>query len=275
MASVLAFIGGVVAVAVGAWLSRRHGKRAQAERLLVEALNDAMAAIAGVASGAGVEAQRLYASAVSRIALHGSPEVVAAFRQFQDDPTTVTESGRARLVKAVHMSRAELGHRAAVDGDLRVLRFGAGPVDVESWARGTEQVGESVVALEAAGAVPEHDDALAQLAELAESAPATAVLAAFGLVEHDLQRIARVGGLQADAPAATLADMAASAGLVTPETVQAVRGLAALRNLAAHGRDEQDVTPARAREYLSARASGALCVEPTAPRLRGTGGDRP
>lgn len=251
VASALAFIGGMVAVALGAWLTRRHGKRAQAERLLVEALNDAVAAIAGVAGGAGVEAQRLYASAVSRVALHGSPEVITALRRFQEDPTTVTESGCARLVTVLQTARAELGHRPALEDDLRVLLFGAGPVDVESWAQASEQVGESVVALQAAGATTQHDEVLAQLAELAESAPTTAVLSAFGSIEHELQRIAQAGGLPVDAPAATLADMAARAGLVTPEAVSAVRGLVVLRNLAAHGGDEQEVTPARAREYIA------------------------
>jgi len=151
---------------------------------------------------------------------------------------------------AIHAARSELGHRVAADDDLAVLLFGTGPVDVESWARASGQVGSSVAALEAAGASTEQDDALAQLAELAEGAPATAVLSSFGLIEEELRRIAASAGLPTGAPAAALADMAARAGRITPETVSAVRGLVALRNLAAHGGDEE-VTAARAREYVA------------------------
>lgn len=66
---VLAAFGGVL---LGGFLTRRNERRAQGEHLLVDALNDAVSAIAKVAGG-GQTAQRRYASAVARIALH-SPE---------------------------------------------------------------------------------------------------------------------------------------------------------------------------------------------------------
>lgn len=59
----------VIGVLCGALLNRRNEKQAEADRLLVSALNDAMIAIAEVAQGGGREALARYASAKARIAL--------------------------------------------------------------------------------------------------------------------------------------------------------------------------------------------------------------
>lgn len=115
---------GLVGVVVGGLLTRRNEKKAQGERLLVEALNDAVTAIAEVAGGEGRSAQNRYASAMSRIALHASPSVISQFREFQDDATTATQDGRARFINAVQRARLELGHGKADDDDLTVLMFG-------------------------------------------------------------------------------------------------------------------------------------------------------
>ena len=124
LTAVITFAVGLGGVALGGLLARRNEKRAQGERLLVEALNDAMTAIAEVAGGEGKAAQNRYASATSRIALHASPAVVARFREFQDDADTTTADGRQRLLAAVQAARQELGHGQARDSDLAVLLFG-------------------------------------------------------------------------------------------------------------------------------------------------------
>jgi hypothetical protein len=98
---VLTIVVAVIAAGVGAYLTRRNDRAGHTDRLLAEALNDMVAAIAEVAGGAGPEAQARYASATSRIALHASPAVVAAFRAFQEDATTYTSDGRARLMEAL------------------------------------------------------------------------------------------------------------------------------------------------------------------------------
>lgn len=112
-------------VGLGALLARRNERRSRSDVLLVEALNDATAAIAEVAAGAE-GAQRRYASAVARIGLHAPTEVVKAFRAFQDDATTLTEDGRDRLIAALQAARQRLGHGSVSDLDLRVLLFGPG-----------------------------------------------------------------------------------------------------------------------------------------------------
>src|SRR6476620_819338 len=124
LTAVITFVVGLGGVALGGLLARRNEKRAHGDRLLVEALNDAMTAIAGVAGGEGKAAQNSYASATSRIALHAAPAVVASFREFQDDAKTTTVDGRQRLLAAVQSARGELGHGQAQDGDLAVLLFG-------------------------------------------------------------------------------------------------------------------------------------------------------
>jgi hypothetical protein len=123
MEVVAALAAGVIGVALGAWLARRNEKQAATERLLVKAVNDLVDSVAGVAqSETGAHAR--YASALARISLHGSPEVVRAFRDHQEDATTVTPEGRRLLRAAIQAARKELGHQPLDERDLEVLLFG-------------------------------------------------------------------------------------------------------------------------------------------------------
>jgi hypothetical protein len=123
VAALVAVAVGFGGVALGALLGRRNEHRSRSDALLVDALNDAVAAIAEAAVGTE-GAQQRYASAVSRIGLHAPPEVVRAFRAFQDDATTLTQDGRDRLVAAFQVARQRLGHGEVSGLDLRVLLFG-------------------------------------------------------------------------------------------------------------------------------------------------------
>jgi len=123
MEVVSALAAGVVGVALGAWLARRNEKQAATERLLIEAVNDLVDAVAGMAQG-NTGAHARYASALARISLHGSPEVVRAFRDHQEDATTVTPEGRLLLMAAMQAARKELGHQPLDESDLEVLLFG-------------------------------------------------------------------------------------------------------------------------------------------------------
>lgn len=84
---VISIFAGLLGVGVGAYLSRRNARRDHADKLLAEALNELVSAVADVAGG-NVDARRRYAGATSRIVLYGSPELVSAFHAFQADATT-------------------------------------------------------------------------------------------------------------------------------------------------------------------------------------------
>lgn len=62
MTAVIAFVVGFGGVGLGVLLARRNEQQSRAEDLLTQALNDAVAAIAEVASGGGPNAQAHYAS---------------------------------------------------------------------------------------------------------------------------------------------------------------------------------------------------------------------
>jgi type II secretory pathway pseudopilin PulG len=121
-AVIVGFVGIALGAALTALLTRQNERRSHADELLAQATNDAIALVAAGHS----EAQARYASAVSRVTLHGSPRVVATWRTFQDDATTETDDGRRRLVAAVQSVRTQLGHGDASDSDLHVLMFGPG-----------------------------------------------------------------------------------------------------------------------------------------------------
>lgn len=115
----------VVGVGIGALLTRRNERRAHADRLLADTLDDLVSAIADVANG-DPDAQRRYAGATARLALHASPRLVETFRNFQMEANTVTTDGRRRLVAAIQGARRELGRPEANAESASILLFGQG-----------------------------------------------------------------------------------------------------------------------------------------------------
>lgn len=88
----------------------------------MEALNEIVDGISE--SAAGVPgAQVRYGTAMSQLALHGSPAVVEAFRRFQDRGETVAQEGRDLLVGALLAARSELDHGEISADDAWVLLF--------------------------------------------------------------------------------------------------------------------------------------------------------
>lgn len=122
-AALIALAVGFGGVLLAAVLTRRNDRRSRGDELLAEAANDAIRAIARVAASNSTDAkaQADYGSAVSRVAMHGRPSVVAAWRSFQDNATTETKEGRTLMVAAIQATRAQLGHGPASDADLHVL----------------------------------------------------------------------------------------------------------------------------------------------------------
>jgi hypothetical protein len=131
-AALIALAVGFGGVLFGALLARRNDRRSRTDELLAGAVNDAVEAISRVAASNSTDkkAQTEYGAALSRIAVHGTPPVVAAWRVFQDEANTGTVVGRKRLVAAIQATRAQLGHGQASGSDLGILLFGVGPPQV-------------------------------------------------------------------------------------------------------------------------------------------------
>ncbi len=136
-----------------------------------------------------------------------------------------------------------------LDSD-RLRRLRAGPVDLV-FDRQLAKVEESV-----AQELPierEQPELLASdLRETAAVAPATAVLEASDRLERELATLIQDAGewVVAGSGLVALTRQALDRDLITPETANAVRGIAVLRNLAAHDHMSR-LSPAQAQEYLS------------------------
>lgn len=113
----------VIGVALGAWLARRNEKQAATEPLQIEAINDLVDAVAGVAHGIP-NSRAQYSRLLSGSRYKASPELVRAFRHHQEDATTITPEGRGRLIAAIQQARKEPGHQPLDERDLEVLLFG-------------------------------------------------------------------------------------------------------------------------------------------------------
>lgn len=81
-------------------------------------------------------------------------------------------------------------------------------------------------------------------------APATAIIQAFSQVEQRLRELVGADGQKPVAVGAVaLARVAAGRGLISPEAVKSVEGIAVLRNMAAHARTRVSVD--QAVDYLN------------------------
>ncbi|HEV2786689.1 MAG TPA: hypothetical protein VGV67_09900 [Solirubrobacteraceae bacterium] len=130
-----------------------------------------------------------------------------------------------------------------------VKRWKAGPVEFEYWEQTAVEVAENVAL--AAPTWTGDDEETQRLMALASSAPDAAVVEAFMLLERELIAAAERHDFERDAKSygARLAEQLANAGAITPETAHAIRGLATLRNLAAHGAGPK-TSETRAREFV-------------------------
>lgn len=114
------------------------------------------------------------------------------------------------------------------------------------------------------------DEQAADLVKLAELSPREAVFEAFSRIETELRKSLR--GLVHDdtldrQSATALAVMAQRNGLISAESVNAVQGLAVMRNLIAH-RDTEDVSTDKAVDYLVLADAALFAIRSTSQRQR-------
>jgi hypothetical protein len=147
----------------------------------------------------------------------------------------------------VVLLRRQIG--ALLEGRLKRLK--AGPVELEYWETAAVEVAQSVAV--AVPPISEEEDAeIHRLMVLADAAPNAAILESFVLIERELRAIVTHSGLPQPrtVPTQVMAEKLAAAGAITQESAIAIRGLATLRNMAAHGGGSDPPTPTRAREYV-------------------------
>lgn len=126
--------------------------------------------------------------------------------------------------------------------DVPIKRWRAGPIEVE-YAEAVAAIAEAVVRADepqrSAALSVEQDADLQRVASFAERGlPDVAIIKGFGLVKRELRMLASDAGLDSEksSPAVLAAELA-DAGVITAESVSAIRGIDTLRNLAVHGHD--------------------------------------
>jgi hypothetical protein len=149
-------------------------------------------------------------------------------------------------------------------------RLKAGPLEF-AWDRAVGALGASVVAASAPPTAGEGADVEPD-GQLADRTPVAAILTSFRDVEREVRALARQAAV-ADADELSvdsLTDLLVTRGLVGAQTASAVRGLVVLRDLALHGRGDENLNAARASEF-TLMARGVLYALRTPP-LRPRGG---
>jgi hypothetical protein len=136
--------------------------------------------------------------------------------------------------------------RRSSEGDLS-----AGPFRFK-WKRLAEEV-ESDLGQPTSIAEGKIGGAAGRLDEIAAVSPIGAVVESFGQIERALRTALDERGIEGPHQkwsVRRLAEIAQEEGVITPETKDAIDGLSVMRNLAAHG-SEEDISPDRAREFIA------------------------
>jgi hypothetical protein len=127
----------------------------------------------------------------------------------------------------------------------------AGPFRLE-WKRRAEAV-EADLGRPPSISKGQIGGAAGRLDEIASVSPTGAVVESFGQIESTLRTLLAENGVEMlDRPWSVrrLAEMSAEMDLITGETKDAIDGLSLMRNLAAHG-GQDDITPQRAHEFVA------------------------
>lgn len=106
-----------------------------------------------------------------------------------------------------------------------------------------------------------------EMTELAAISPRSAVKESFRRVELQLRSMLEVAGVGQVRPtgARMMAESALQRGLITAATVDAIRGMSTLRNLAAHGHDDSEIDQVRALEFIDLAEAVLFALEHRSP----------
>jgi hypothetical protein len=105
------------------------------------------------------------------------------------------------------------------------------------------------------------------MTELAAISPRAAVMESFRRVELQLRSMLEIAGVEKARPtgARIMAETALNHGLTTAATVDAIRWMSTLRNLAAHGHDDSEIDQVRALAFIDLAEAVLLALEHSSP----------
>lgn len=171
------------------------------------------------------------------------------------------------------MFRSSLGR--LLSGDIKRWKAGPAGVEVEYWEQAIAEARQelaqdrALIPSEVAAAEKGHREFRDEMTELAAISPRSAVMESFRRVELQLRSMLELAGVEQARPtgARMMAEIALQRGLITAATVDAIRGMSTLRNLAAHGHDDSEIDQVRALEFIDLAEAVLFGLEhPSPPR---------
>lgn len=176
----------------------------------------------------------------------------------------------AAVLVLAWMFRSSLGR--LLSGDIKRWKAGPAGVEVEYWEKAIAEARQelaqdraSTPAEVAAESGPR--DFRDEMTELAAISPRSAVMESFRRVELQLRSMLELVGVEQVRPtgARMMAEIALQRGLITAATVDAIRGMSTLRNLAAHGHDDSEIDQVRALEFIDLAEAVLFALEQSLP----------
>lgn len=169
------------------------------------------------------------------------------------------------------MFRSSLGR--LLSGDIKRWKAGPAGVEVEYWekaiAEARQELAQDRALTPGEVAAPEEGprEFRDEMTELAAISPRSAVMESFRRVELQLRSMLELGGVEQVRPtgARMMAETALQRGLITAATVDAIRGMSTLRNLAAHGHDDSEIDLVRALEFIDLAEAVLFALEHSSP----------
>lgn len=169
------------------------------------------------------------------------------------------------------MFRSSLGR--LLSGDIKRWKAGPAGVEVEYWEKTIAEARQDLAQdrgstpAEVAAAEERPREFRDEMTELAAISPRSAVMESFRRVELQLRSKLQNVGVEQVRPtgARMMAETALQHGLVTAATVDAIRGMSTLRNLAAHGHDDSEIDQVRALKFIDLAEAVLFALEHSSP----------
>ncbi len=175
----------------------------------------------------------------------------------------------AAVLAMAWMFRSSLGR--LLSGEIKRWKAGPAGVEVEYWekaiAEARQELAQDRASAPAEAAEEGSREFRHEMTELAAISPRSAVMESFRRVELQLRSMLELAGLEEVRPtgARMMAETALQHGFITAATVDAIRGMSTLRNLAAHGHDDSEIDQARALEFIDLAEAVLFALEHSSP----------